>query len=129
MSEPKGFIPDWTEAAPPAGSYRSIFKWGFPGEFKHPSDAWYRMLKEEFGMADDDFRKRRLEGLARVSIDEKAIIIDKSDITSFEAMVGGENVATDGYSRLKDPVTHRRTVTLDGPTGTLTMAGTATGAE
>jgi hypothetical protein len=27
----------------------------------------------------------------------------------------------DGYGRLKDPVTHRRTLTLDGPTGTLTV--------
>ena len=32
---------------------------GCPGEFKHPSNEWYGMIKEEFGMTDDDFQKRR----------------------------------------------------------------------
>jgi alkyldihydroxyacetonephosphate synthase len=99
MSKYKGFIPDWTEAAPPKGSYRSIFKWGAPDAFKHPSDAWYRMLKENFSMTDDDFRKRRFEGLEPVAIKQK-IRISRSDIKAFESMVGRGNVALDDYSRL-----------------------------
>ena len=62
MTKSKGFQPDWTEKAPAEGSYRSIFKWGDPAEFKHPSGAWYSMLKEEFGMSDEDFKRKRFEG-------------------------------------------------------------------
>nr|HPN14416.1 FAD-binding oxidoreductase [Spirochaetota bacterium] len=68
MAKKKEFIPDWTEAVPPAGSYRSIFKWGAPDGFKHPSNAWYRMMKQEFGMTDDDFAARKKEGLGKVSL-------------------------------------------------------------
>jgi alkyldihydroxyacetonephosphate synthase len=100
MAKSRGFIPDWTETAPPAGSYRSIFKWGAPDGFKHPSDAWYRMMKEEFGMTDDDFKKRNFEGLERVSLDRE-IRIGQTEIQNFESIVGKENVATDDYSRLR----------------------------
>ena len=100
MAKSGGFIPDWTEQAPPAGSYRSIFKWGAPNGFKHPSDAWYRMMKEEFGMTDDDFKKRKFEGLEQVSLN-RGIRIGQTDIQNFESIVGKENVATDDYSRLR----------------------------
>ena len=100
MAKSRGFIPDWTEQAPPAGSYRSIFKWGAPNGFKHPSDAWYRMMKEEFGMTDDDFKKRKFEGLEQVSLN-RGIRIGQTDIQNFESIVGKENVATDDYSRLR----------------------------
>jgi len=100
MAKSGGFIPDWTEQAPPAGSYRSIFKWGAPNGFKHPSDAWYRMMKEEFGMTNDDFKKRKFEGLEQVSLN-RGIRIGQTDIQNFESIVGKENVATDDYSRLR----------------------------
>ncbi|MBN2159097.1 MAG: FAD-binding oxidoreductase [Spirochaetes bacterium] len=100
MSAKKEFIPDWTETAPPDGSYRSIFKWGAPNEFKHPSNAWYRMMKKEFGMTDDDFRKRKDEGLEPVSISRKSAI-GRADLARFESIVGKKNVAVDGYSRLR----------------------------
>ena len=100
MAKSRGFIPDWTEQAPPAGSYRSIFKWGAPNGFKHPSDAWYRMMKEEFGMTDDDFKKRKFEGLEQVSLN-RGIRIGQTDIQNFESIVGKENVATEDYSRLR----------------------------
>ncbi len=100
MTKHKGFIPDWTETAPPAGSYRSIFKWGAPDGFEHPSNAWYQMMKEEFGMTDNDFKAKKLEGLEPVSVTQK-IRIGKPDIRVFESIVGKENVALDGYSRLR----------------------------
>jgi alkyldihydroxyacetonephosphate synthase len=100
MTKHKGFIPDWTETAAPAGSYRSIFKWGAPDEFKHPSNEWYDMIKEEFSMTDSDFMKKKLEGLGPVSVTQK-IRIGQPDIRAFESIVGKENVALDGYSRLR----------------------------
>ena len=45
MSKLKQFRPDWTEKAPAAGSFRSIFKYGDLHSFKHPSDNWYEMMK------------------------------------------------------------------------------------
>lgn len=100
MTEKKGFIPDWTEQAPPEGSYRSIFKWGSPNGFEHPSEAMYHMMKEVFGMTDDDFRKKKREGLEPVSVQQK-IRIGQSDIRAFRSIVGTENVGLDGYSRLR----------------------------
>lgn len=100
MTKHKGFIPDWTETAAPAGSYRSIFKWGAQDEFKHPSDEWYEMMKEEFGMTDSDFKVKKLEGMEQVAVTQK-IRIGREDIRAFEAIVGKENVALDGYSRLR----------------------------
>lgn len=100
MKEQNEFLPDWTETAPPENSYRSIFKWGAPGEFKHPNGAWYRMLKEEFGMTDTDFYSKRREGLEPVSIGDR-VRISPADLRRFQSIVGKYNVATDGYSRLK----------------------------
>ncbi len=100
MSKHNGFIPDWTETAPPKGSYRSIFKWGAPDGFEHPSNAWYSMMKEEFGMTDDEFRKKKQEGLEQVSVTQK-MRIALTDIRAFERIVGKENVALDAYSRLR----------------------------
>ena len=55
MSESNQFRPDWTENAPAPGTFRSISKYGDPHHFKHPSDAWVKMMKEEFHMSDADF--------------------------------------------------------------------------
>ncbi|MBN1497406.1 MAG: FAD-binding oxidoreductase [Spirochaetes bacterium] len=100
MTKHTEFIPDWTETAPPKGSYRSIFKWGAPDAFKHPSDAWYHMMKEEFGMTDADFKTKKQEGLDQVAVVQK-VRIGQADIRAFAAIVGKENVALDGYSRLR----------------------------
>ncbi len=107
MFEEKTFQPDWTEKAPKKGSYRSIFKWGSPDEFKHPNSAWYAMLKEEFKMTDKDFKKPTLEGNEKVVIKEK-IKLTKKKINQFIDIVGEKNVATDDYSRVK--YSHGKTV-------------------
>ena len=44
----KKFRPDWSEQAPKPGTYRAIAKYGDPNHFKHPSDAWFRMMQQEF---------------------------------------------------------------------------------
>ncbi len=107
MFEEKTFQPDWTEKAPEKGSYRSIFKWGSPDEFKHPNSAWYAMLKEEFKMTDKDFKKPTLEGNEKVVI-KKKIKLTKKKISQFIDIVGEKNVATDDYSRVK--YSHGKTV-------------------
>ncbi|MFZ5573185.1 MAG: FAD-binding oxidoreductase [Thermodesulfobacteriota bacterium] len=107
MTTESKFIPDWTEKPPEKHSYRSVFKWGSPSEFKHPNDEWYHMLKREFGLTDEDFRKPRLEGNEIVSLDRKIQLAPKT-IKSVEDIVGKKNVATDDYSRVR--FSHGKTV-------------------
>lgn len=107
MFEEKTSQPDWTEKPPKKGSYRSIFKWGSPDVFKHPSSAWYTMIKEEFKMTDEDFKKPAREGNEKVVIKQK-IKLTKKKINQFIDIVGKRNVATDDYSRVK--YSHGKTV-------------------
>jgi alkyldihydroxyacetonephosphate synthase len=100
MAKSKGFIPDWTEEAPPAGSYRSIFKWGAPNGFKHPSNAWYEMMKREFHLIDADFFKKQEEGHAPVVMN-RPTALSAGQIEQLKAFVGPQNVALDDYSRVK----------------------------
>ena len=94
------FRPNWTEKAPAAGTYRSIFKYGDLHSFKHPSDAWYRMIKEEFHLNDKDFASRVKEGLEPVSLN-RAQALKPQQMDCLRNIVGGENVALDDYSRVK----------------------------
>ncbi len=94
------FRPDWTETAPPAGTYRSIFKYGNPNHFKHPSDAWYEMIKRDFHLRDEDFVTRSAEGLKRVALNRPSSL-KPNQIEALRSIVGAENVSCDDYSRLK----------------------------
>ncbi len=96
----KSFIPDWTDTAPPERSYRSIFKLGEQDEFKHPSDAWYDMIKKEFGLSDADFRKKEKQGNQVVTLDKKSALSGEQ-IEKFIEIAGKENVSKDDYTRAK----------------------------
>lgn len=96
----KEFVPKWCEEAPLAGTYRSIFKWGDPNEFKHPNSKLYKLIKETFNMTDDDFKSPKKTGLDKVSFN-KPISLSNEQINYFISIVGEENVKTDDYSRLQ----------------------------
>jgi len=98
--KPKDFRPDWTEQAPAPGSFRSIAKYGDPSHFKHPSDAWVKMMKDEFHMSDADFAVKRDEGHGPVVLNHPPAL-KPEQIGALAAMVGKENVALDDYSRVK----------------------------
>ena len=53
------FQPDWTETPPQKGTYRSIFKWGAPDEFKHPNTRLFSLMKDKFHITDDDFKEKQ----------------------------------------------------------------------
>ncbi len=107
MTAKTDFKPAWTEKPPAKKSYRSVFKWGSPDEFKHPSHAWYQMLKDTFDMTDADFKKPRFEGNEPVAISRK-IRLTKTQITRITDIVGKRNVAVDDFSRVK--YSHGKTV-------------------
>lgn len=100
MFETHAFQPDWCETPPPAGSWRSLFKWGDPGVFKHPNRGLYRMMKEVFGLTDADFRAPRKQGL------EPAIVVRPSRLPEavleeLRRLIGAEDVHTDEATRLR----------------------------
>jgi len=94
------FEPQWTEDAPQKGTFRSIFKWGAPDQFKHPNKRLYAMLKDVFQLTDDDFQKRQEEGHEAV-ICKHPVKLDQTHIDWFIDVVGKNNVNTDDYSRVK----------------------------
>ncbi|MBF0367402.1 MAG: FAD-binding oxidoreductase [Oligoflexia bacterium] len=100
------FIPDWTEKAPKEGSFRSIFKYGAPNKFKHPSHGWYKMLKDDFALTDADFTTKHAEGLEQVSLEklkhpQTLPSLYPTQITTLKTIVGEDNIALDDYSRVK----------------------------
>ncbi|MDJ0667241.1 MAG: FAD-binding oxidoreductase [Desulfobacterales bacterium] len=100
MRRAPAFRPDWSEEPPPAGSFRAIFKYGHPSGFKHPSDAWYAMLKADFGLTDEDFRARRNEGREAVVL-TRPPVLDARQVADLTAIVGPHNVARDEFTRAR----------------------------
>jgi alkyldihydroxyacetonephosphate synthase len=100
MSQKESFTPDWTDTPPPAGSFRSIFKWGAPERVKHPSHGFYRAVKDALGMTDADFSKKASTGEEKVGR-EIPSGISSDDLKALVDIVGQGNVSTDTFSRLK----------------------------
>jgi len=100
MTNKQKFTPDWSEAAPLKGSYRSIFKIGHPDVFRHPSDAWYEMIKEDFDLTDQDFKQKQQEGHEQVCLKQKARLSEQQ-IDSLSSIVGQENIETNDVARTK----------------------------
>ncbi|MFO7568591.1 MAG: FAD-binding oxidoreductase [Smithellaceae bacterium] len=96
----KSFRPDWTENAPEPGTYRSIFKYGDARRFKHPSDAWYAMIKRDFHLTDADFISKFHEGRNPVVLNRPGSL-KPHQIEAIEAIAGSDNVAKDDYSRVR----------------------------
>jgi len=98
MAEKSVFTPPWTESPPPSGSFRSILKWGGPAEFKHPNHRLYELMKQVFGLTDDDFRARTNTGEMPVAVAQPSRFSDET-VAGLAAIVGEENVHTDHWSR------------------------------
>lgn len=58
------------------------------------------MFKQEFGMTDDDFRKKQPGGDAQVVLDRRSELSD-DQVQVFVNIVGKENVSGDDYQRVK----------------------------
>ena len=100
MKKQSVFIPVWSDEAPEAESYRSIFKWGAPDRFKHPNHRLYDMLKKKFNLTDDDFSEKNYMGNEPVMLDSPSRI-QQEHLDRLSAIAGIENVSSDDYSRLK----------------------------
>ena len=98
MAQDSKFTPPWTESPPPRGSFRSILKWGGPTEFKHPNRRLYELMKQVFGMTDDDFRARTNTGEMPVAVEQPSRFTGET-LAELAEIVGDGNVHTDGWSR------------------------------
>lgn len=97
----KTFEPNWINSAPNEKSFRSIFKWGNPQEFKHPNKRLYFLLKNTFNLKDSDFIKPDVNPGDEEVKGESKINISKNLIEKFIQISGKENVETELYSRVK----------------------------
>ena len=101
MSKPyREFEPKWYRGEFSKTSYRSIFKWGEPGQIKAPKETLYKMLKETFGLADSDFDHYTEDlGLDEVQYDIPCRLTE-AQLAELRAIVGAGFVRTDDYARL-----------------------------
>ncbi|MBN2051510.1 MAG: FAD-binding oxidoreductase, partial [Spirochaetales bacterium] len=97
----KEFYPHFRETPPDQGSYRSIFKWGGPAEFKHPNRKLYRLMKEEFALTDEDFSEPRLTGDDPVELPNRPVLLEEKHLRFFKELLGDEWVSLSDYDRVK----------------------------
>jgi len=94
------FYPQWFEGKIPAGSFRSILKWGDHQEYKHPNRKLYALMKKTFHLDDRWFDKPRDMGLETVPEDRPPRLA-REHIDALTAIVGAENAHLDVYNRLR----------------------------
>lgn len=100
MAQKGSFRPAWYEGPLPSGSRRSLFKWGAAQEYKHPNGGLYKLLKETFGMRDEDFQEPADLALDKVP-DEIPCTLSEKQVQSFEDLLGPVNVKKDTASRIR----------------------------
>ncbi len=99
--------PGWIDIPPKDGSYRSIFKWGDPAEFKHPSSGFLKIIKEKLGLTDADFTKQIMTGMDPLDtggVDGATVPVTPlapEDMTALADIVGPDNITTDAFSRIR----------------------------
>ncbi|MDR1692116.1 MAG: FAD-binding oxidoreductase [Oscillospiraceae bacterium] len=100
MAHPyKGFEPKWFTGEFPQNSYRSVFKWGDPLTIKAPRESLYTLMKERFGLTDDDFRDYREDlGLGEVRFNIP-VSLTKTQMGTLRGIVGDGFARTDDYAR------------------------------
>jgi len=101
MAKKKEFQPVWFKGKIPEKSYRSIFKWGDPSYVKVAKPSLFAMMKDIFGMTDDDFKEYKSDlGLDEVKFDIAPATLTDEDIKFFKEVMGDDFVKNDDYSRL-----------------------------
>lgn len=95
-----GFQPPWQDVPAPEGTWRSILKWGDAAVFKHPNAGLYALMKQTFGLGDEAFARPRNLALEPVG-ELPPSRLNAEARTAFEALLGPDNVVTDGLARLR----------------------------
>ena len=91
--------PPWHTLPPPPGSWRSHFKWGSPGAFKHPNARLQGLLREAFALEASPFEQSRSLGLAHADRHDPTGLAP-GDLKALGEILGPSQVATDPSTRL-----------------------------
>lgn len=95
----RGFEPAWIKTPAPEKSLRSVFRWGDPAFVKYPKESLYKMMKQTFGLTDEDFEDYCVDpGLDEVKL-EKPCGLAPQRLAELAAIVGEESVSTQDYDR------------------------------
>ncbi len=97
MSKQK-FVPGWYTEPTPAGTYRSLFKWGDPAGFKHPNSGLVKLVMETFDLKKEDLSKPVDLALDPIPDTVPTKISDKH-LKEFIKICGTDNVHTDTLER------------------------------
>ncbi len=101
MSKPyKDFEPKWITTPAQEGTYRYIMKWGDPAMYKAPKEGLYKLIKERFGLTDDDFKEMVDTGEQKVDVKVPTRLSD-AQIAAIKGIVGDDNVTLDDYKRVE----------------------------
>jgi alkyldihydroxyacetonephosphate synthase len=92
--------PKWFEGEIPEKSFRSIFRWGAPDQFKHPNPRLVALIEEVLEVPAEQLDQPLSLGLEEVSIDPP-VNLSLQQVEKLKAIVGEENLQSDGYARLR----------------------------
>ena len=100
MKQNKTYQPQWIDYPPPKGSYRSIFKYGDPEAFKHPTPELIALLKKELKLSDKEINLQPNLGLEKVS-HSGPIGLTPEQVDAISKIVGHQNVSTHFFDRVR----------------------------
>lgn len=100
MSAKKVVVPNWFTGSTPPGTWRSLFKWGDPTEFKHPNSGLVRLVMDTFKLTEEQLQQPLNLGLDQVDV-EAPVTIAHQHLQTFTTICGKENVFTDTYTRIR----------------------------
>ncbi len=93
------FVPGWFTEPTPAGTYRSLFKWGDPAGFKHPNSGLVKLVMDTFDLKQDDLKKPIDLALDPIPDTIPSKLAEKH-LKEFIRISGAENVRTDTLDRV-----------------------------
>lgn len=100
MASRKKVVPNWYSDPTPAGTWRSLFKWGDPAAFKHPNSGLVRLIMETFDLKEEQLKQPLDLGLDRVEVDVP-VTLAPQHIQELTGICGEDNISTDVYTRIK----------------------------
>ena len=90
---------DWYTTEAPAGSYRSIFKWGNPKEYKVPSEGMFNYMMKKLDFSPEFLNSKKNFGDSPVKYEIKSQL-SVEEHKALLAFVAGDG-ADDDYTRLR----------------------------
>ncbi|HBS04589.1 MAG TPA: FAD-binding oxidoreductase [Leptospiraceae bacterium] len=84
----------------PEGSLRSLFRWGDPGEHKHPNPRLIQLMMEKFSMSPADLESPLKAGLEPFNASVPTNLSD-AQIQELSSLVGSDRISTDTFDRVR----------------------------